>query len=432
MHEGAKVAREFGVVGAGGAGFPTHVKLSAKADTFAVNAAECEPLLYKDQEILENFLPEFAEGLLLCADAVGAARTLIGIKEKHTALMERLRDELPRHVQVCPLRDTYPSGDEHLLVFDTTGRAIPKGGIPIDVGVVVNNVETVLNVGLRRPVTHSFLTVSGEVPETLTLRVPLGVSLGEVLEAAGAPTEGMGFVVNGPMMGSVTEDLRQPVTKTTSGILVLPEDHSLLQRKRRTTQDVHKIAYTCDQCMRCSDFCPRDLLGHFVKPHRAMISIGFSPEQATAWQETALYCCECALCTLYACPEDLDPFRMMVESKRKLMAQGFRPQKRDVQPLGMYDYRRTPTKMLVRRLGLERYLGDHRFDDRHVGARRLVLPLKQHTGVPAVPVVQAGAPVKAGALLAEIPENQLGARLFAPLAGRVTQVTAEHIHMEVP
>ena len=431
MHEAAKIAREFGVVGAGGAGFPTHVKLSARADTFAVNAAECEPLLYKDQEILENFLPQFTEGLLLCADAVGATRTLIGIKEKHADLMERLRDELPRHVEVCPLRDTYPSGDEHLLVFDTTGRAIPKGGIPIDVGVVVNNVETVLNVGLRRAVTHSFLTVSGAVPETLTLRVPIGVSLREVLDAAGAPLEGMGFVVNGPMMGTVTDDIDQPVTKTTSGILVLPKDHSLIQRKRRTTQDVYKIAFTCDQCMRCSDFCPRDLLGHFVKPHRAMISIGFSPDQATAWQETALYCCECALCTLYACPEDLDPFRMMVESKRKLMARGIRPEKRDVEPLGMYDYRRTPTKMLVRRLDLERFLGDHRYDPRPVKSRRLVLPLKQHAGAPAVPVVQAGAVVKAGTLLGEIPESQLGARIFAPLPGRVSRVGAQAIEMEV-
>jgi Na+-translocating ferredoxin:NAD+ oxidoreductase RnfC subunit len=431
MHEGARIAREFGVVGAGGAGFPTHVKLSARADTFAVNAAECEPLLYKDQEILENFLPEFAEGLLLCSEAVGAARTLVGIKEKHKELIERLRDELPRHVEVCPLRDTYPSGDEHLLVFDTTGRAIPKGGIPIDVGVVVNNVETVLNVGLRRPVTHSFLTVSGAVPETLTLRVPLGASLGAVLDAAGAPTEGMGFIANGPMMGAVTEDLDQPVTKTTSGILVLPEDHSLLQRKRRTTQDVHKIAYTCDQCMRCSDFCPRDLLGHFVKPHRAMISIGFSPDEAAAWQETALYCCECALCTLYACPEDLDPFRMMVESKRKLMAQGIRPQKRDVEPLGMYNYRRTPTKMLVRRLDLERFAAGHRYDGRAVKARRLLIPLKQHTGAPSLPMVKAGESVKAGALLGEIPENTLGARIFAPLAGRVTKVNEQRIEMEV-
>ena len=431
MRNAATIARECGIVGAGGAGFPTHVKLAAKADTFAVNAAECEPMLYKDQAILENRLEDFSRGLLLCGEAVGASRLLVAIKEKHADLMARLRDELPRGVEVCPLKDTYPSGDEHILVYETTGRAIPKGGLPLDVGVVVNNVETILNVGLGKPVTRKFLTVSGAVPEALSFQVPLGVTLREVLRAAEAPVEGMGFIVNGPMMGYVTQDLDAPVTKTTSGILVLPADHSLIHKKARTTQDVHKIAYTCDQCMRCSDFCPRDLLGHFVKPHKAMISIGFAPEEGLAWQETALYCCECALCTLYACPEDLDPFRMMVESKRALMAKGIRPVKRDVVPLGMYDYRRTPTKLLVKRLDLERFMAAHRYVDLKLQARSLQIPLKQHAGVPSMPSVKQGAKVAEGALLADIPADSLGAKLFAPLRGRVSSVERDRLVLEV-
>ena len=431
MADGARIARECGVVGAGGAGFPAHVKLSARAEIFAVNAAECEPLLYKDQTILEEALPPFIEGLMTCAETVGASRVLVGIKEKHSELVERLRDELPRGVDVCPLRDTYPSGDEHILVWDTTGRAVPKGGIPLDVGVVVSNVETLLNVGLRKPVTEKWLTVSSVLPEALTLKVPVGVSLLEVLRAVDAPVEGMGFIVNGPMMGWVTTDLLQPVTKTTSGILVLPADHSLLQRKARTTKVVHKIAYTCDQCMRCSDLCPRDLLGHFVKPHKAMISIGFSAEESTAWQETALNCCECALCTLYACPEDLDPFRMMVESKRALMAKGRRPSKEAVEPIPMYEYRRTPTKMLVRRLDLERFMAPQRFAEATLRPRTLSLPLKQHAGVPSSPVVKAGQKIAAGALLADIPEGALGAKIFSPRAGRVASVDAQAIRVEV-
>jgi Na+-translocating ferredoxin:NAD+ oxidoreductase RnfC subunit len=419
MSGAAQIARECGIVGAGGAGFPTHVKLQAKADTFAVNAAECEPLLYKDQEILENFLPPFAEGLALCGEAVGARRLLVGIKDKHPRLIERLRDELPRSVEICPLKDTYPSGDEHILVWETTGRAIPKGGLPLDVGVVVHNVETILNVGLRKPVTEKFVTVSGAVPEVLTLRVPLGVSLRDVLAAAGAPLSGMGFVVNGAMMGTVAEDLEEPVTKTTSGVLVLPADHSVLARKGRTPRQVHKIAATCDQCMRCSDLCPRDLLGHFVKPHKAMISIGFAPDEAAAWQETAMYCCECALCSLYACPEDLDPFRIMVESKRALAARGIRPAKEAVTPSPMFEYRRTPTRMLMRRLDLLRFEAPHRFDPRPVETRTLRLPLKQHTGVPSLATVNDGDRVKPRQLLAEIPANALGARIFSPKSGRV-------------
>ncbi len=431
MAKAATIALKCGVVGAGGAGFPTHVKLGARADTFAVNAAECEPLLYKDQEILENFLGPFSEGLLLCAESVGADRVLIGIKEKHATLIERLRDELPPGVEVCPLKDTYPSGDEHILVYETTGRAIPKGGLPLDVNVVVNNVETVLNVGLQKPVTETFVTVSGAVPEVLTFKVPIGASFADVLAAAGAPMQDMGFVINGPMMGRVTTDLSEPVTKTTSGILVLPLGHSLLQRKTRTKQTVHKIAYTCDQCMRCSDFCPRDLLGHIVKPHKAMISVGFSAEEATAWQETALYCCECALCTLYACPEDLDPFRIMVESKRALMARGVRPRKEEVQPLAMYDYRRTPTKLLMRRLDLTRFDAPHRFEQREVSSPVLRIPLKQHTGAPSLPVVASGDRVEPGQLIAEIPKDSLGARIFAPRRGHILSVETDGITLEV-
>ena len=431
MRDGAAIARDCGVVGAGGAGFPTHVKLSARADTFAVNAAECEPLLYKDQTILEEALPPFIEGLMVCAETVRASRTLLGIKDKHHHLVERLRDELPRGVDVCPLRDTYPSGDEHLLVFDTTGRAVPKGGIPLDVGVVVSNVETVLNIGLARPVTEKWLTVSGVLPQALTFRVPIGISLLEVLRAVDAPTEGMGFVLNGPMMGWVTADLLQPVTKTTSGILVLPSDHSLIQRKSRTPQAVHKIAYTCDQCMRCSDLCPRDLLGHFVKPHRAMISVGFSAEEATAWQETALHCCECALCTLYACPEDLDPFRVMVESKRSLMARGVRPAKEAVEPQAMYEYRRTPTKMLVRRLDLERFAAPARYAEVELRPKSLTLPTKQHAGVPSSPTVRPGDRVASGAIVADIPQGALGAKIFSPRAGRVASTDAQSVRVEV-
>lgn len=431
MPDAVSIAKSCGVVGAGGAGFPTHVKLAAKADTFAVNAAECEPLLYKDQEILENFIPEFNEGLLLCGEALGARRLLVGVKDKHRELIEKLRDELPRGVEVVPLRDTYPSGDEHILVYDVTGRPVPKGGIPLDVGVVVNNVETVLNVGLHQPVTEKFLTVSGAVPDVVSLKVPIGISLREVLTVAGAPVEDVGFVINGPMMGHVVTDLDQPVTKITSGILVLPAGHSLLERKARTTQAVHKIAYTCDQCMRCSDFCPRDLLGHFCKPHRAMISIGFAAEAAAAWQETALYCCECALCTLYACPEDLDPFRVMVESKRALIAKGLKPKKSEVEPAPMYDYRRTPTKLLMRRLDLDRFEAPHRYAEFAAKASTLAIPLKQHTGAPSRPVAKAGERVKAGDVLAEIPDGSLGAKLHAPRAGRVSAVDRDRILLEV-
>ncbi len=138
--------QEAGVVGAGGAGFPTHVKLAGKADTVLVNAAECEPLLHKDKEVLREYVDDVIEGTAIAMRLVGAARGAIGIKEKYLDVIDLLRSKLPKTIDVAPLRDAYPAGDEFILVYDVLGRVIPPGGIPLAVGAVVVNVETAMNV----------------------------------------------------------------------------------------------------------------------------------------------------------------------------------------------------------------------------------------------------------------------------------------------
>ena len=431
MNEVAKRALECGIVGAGGAGFPTHVKLSAEADTFIINAAECEPLLYKDQTILESFLPEFIEGASLCSKAVGARRIIIGIKNKHEKLIALLERELPDWMELFPIEDTYPAGDEHVLVYETTGRVIPAGGLPLDVSVVVNNVETVLNVGLGEPVTRKFLTVSGLLPEAVTLRTPIGVPIRAVLEAVGAPTEGAGYILNGPMMGSVIEDLSQPVLKTTSGVIVLPADHPLIRKKSREAQQVTRISRACDQCTRCSDLCPRDLLGHGVKPHKAMTSVSLAADLASSWQESALYCCECGLCGLYSCPEDLDPHLVMIRSKRALTAAEKKPERKRVAASPHFPYRKTPTPLLMRRLDLERFVRPNVYSEVRVQSAIFTLPLKQHVGAASSPVVKARQRLEAGTLLADIPEGKLGAKIFSPEVATISSIEEDAIILEV-
>ena len=128
---------EAGVVGAGGAGFPTHVKLAGKADTVLINAAECEPLLHKDKEVLRAYVDDVLEGTAIAMRLVGAQRGVIGIKEKYRDVIDLLRSKLPRGVDVAPLRDAYPAGDEFILVYDVLGRVIPPGGrstVPLHTG----------------------------------------------------------------------------------------------------------------------------------------------------------------------------------------------------------------------------------------------------------------------------------------------------------
>ena len=150
--------------------------------TVIVNGAECEPLLHKDKELLHHFAEPMLRGLQAVMALVGAGAGVIGIKEKYTDVMSGLAPRLPDRVRILPLRDTYPAGDEFLLVYDAIGRVIPPGGLPKDVGAVVVNVETLVNVGLDQPVTHKYLTVAGAVRTPVTLRAPIGMRIGDLVE----------------------------------------------------------------------------------------------------------------------------------------------------------------------------------------------------------------------------------------------------------
>ena len=172
---------ELGIVGAGGGGFPTAVKLKTQVSLLIANAAECEPLLHKDKELLHHHAEPFLRGMQMAMELVGAREGVVGIKEKYHDIIAALESAGPgRHSRAVSLPDCYPAGDEFILVHMVTGRVIPPGGLPKDVDTAVANVETLMNIGLDRPVTHKYLTVAGAVAKPVTLRVPVGITIGEV------------------------------------------------------------------------------------------------------------------------------------------------------------------------------------------------------------------------------------------------------------
>ena len=181
---------------------------------------------------------------------------------------------------MAPLRDAYPAGDEFILVYDVLGRVIPPGGIPLAIGAVVMNVETAMNVAhaANHPVTEKYLTVAGAVAEPVTLRVPVGVTLAQCVAAAGGPTVAdANYVVGGVMMGYLEDNHEALVDKTTGGVLVLPDDHVVVRRRRQEWKQIARIGRSaCDQCSFCTELCPRWLLGHPIEPHRAMRSLEFN------------------------------------------------------------------------------------------------------------------------------------------------------------
>ncbi len=416
---------ELGVVRAGGGGFPAAVKLAARVSTVIVNGAECEPLLHKDKELLQHLAEPMLRGLAAAMALTGAREGIIGIKEKYTAVMAGLEPLLPPNVRILPLSDTYPAGDEFLLVHDAVGRIIPPGGLPKDVDAVVANVETLANIGLDRPVTHKYLTVAGAVAAPVTLAAPIGTSIGELIaRAGGAAADRIAVLLGGAMMGRLAASLDEPVTKTLGGLIVLPESHPLIERYKATPRQIARIGRSaCDQCRFCTDLCPRFLIGHPIQPHLAMQSLGFSTSP-TSMAAGTLYCCECNLCSLYSCPENLDPKNVCVASKpaareRKLEWKGT-PDSIAAHPLA--GDRRVPTKRLIAKLGLAGFRNVGPLEDLGAAPRRVVLPLKQHAGAPAAPVVRPGDRVAAGDLVAAPAAGALGARIHASISGVVRSV----------
>lgn len=425
--------KEAGIVGAGGAGFPTYVKLSSPAEIVLVNAAECEPLLHKDKELLSRRTEQFFTGLQFLMAQVGAPKAIIGIKEKHLKLIAYLEKQLVEGVEVIPVQDFYPAGDEITLIYETTGRVVEAGSLPGSQGVVVNNVETIYNLGAGVPVTSKFLNVTGEVANPVTIEVPIGISFQELIDFAKPTIKDYVVVEGGPMMGTLVTDFNKPVTKTTAALIILPVEH-ILVKKMRINADQKRVdrigRAACDQCSICTELCPRYLLGHPIQPHLAMRSLLFAGGERIPELHTN-YCCECNLCSFIACPEGLSPSMVCVDNKQrarqlKLTYEG----KLDGHVHPMRDYRKTPSKKLKIMLDLKRYRDVGPLVDFTYQARILKVGLQQHIGQPATAIVKVGESVEARQKIGTVGQN-LGCEIHAPARGVVKEVTDQFIVLDL-
>lgn len=423
--------RAAGVVGAGGAGFPAHVKAGATVEFIIANGAECEPLLHKDLELMLHYPQRVVDGVKLLMQATGSSTGIIGVKEKNKTAIEVLTSAIDdQRIQLHTLGDFYPSGDEYILVYEATGRLIPPQGLPLDVGIVVNNVETLYNISAAfegTPVIEKFMTVSGAVNKPITFVAPVGLSYRDAIAVAGgASVDSFAVFVSGIMMGKLEFDLDLPITKTCAGLIVLPLDHTLVQRKSQPVEAMHRIGKSaCDQCSYCTELCPRYTLGYDVQPHKVMRSLSFTATGEDIWNQYAQLCCGCGLCTLYACPEYLFPKEACDKGRQDLREKGIKwDGPREVSPHPMYEYRRTPLKQLIQRLGIGEYDRPAPFQAIDCRPASVSLPVSQHIGVPAQPVVSVGQSVRRGELIADIPPAKLGARLHASISGIVRAVGA--------
>ncbi|HBB66485.1 MAG: hypothetical protein A2X28_06560 [Elusimicrobia bacterium GWA2_56_46] len=433
--------RAAGVVGAGGAGFPAYIKARSRAEYVLANAAECEPLLKKDRTLLEYHPEKVFDGLELMMRSTGAAAGILGIKKKHEKLIRRLEEiaGTRKNVSVAKLGDYYPAGDEHCLVYDLTGRVTPMGGFPLDAGCVVCNVETLYNAALsdREPVTAKYLTVTGAVKKPCTIKVPIGITYAEAIEIAGGlKIRHAAGIDGGPMMGKVITDFNTLVNKSSGGIIVLPRDHPLIVKKVRSRPVFSRIGRSvCDQCSFCTELCPRYLLGHSVQPHRAMRSLMFAGGREKLHSEFALLCCECSLCSLYSCPENLDPREVCAAAKADLreVKTGFKNSAlntgRAPAPHPVREERKTPVSKLIRRLGLADYDTDAPFLEHDYEPRRVKIQLSQHIGVPCSPKVSVGDLVKKGSVVGDVGPDELGCPVHASIGGKISKVNEKYVEI---
>lgn len=432
--------RNAGVIGAGGAGFPTHAKLASEAEYILMNGAECEPLLRVDQQLMALYPDEIIKGFEMAGRAVNAQHAIIGIKKKHDKVIALLRERiqalgLADFVEVKELADVYPAGDEQVLVHELTGRVVPEAGIPIAVGCVVVNSETALNIykaSQGQPVTEKYITIAGDVPRRLTVKVPVGTPIIDVLKLSGIDDfTDYAVIDGGPMMGPVMKDLGGYISKKNKGFIILPKRHPLIAKKSTTLEQARRVnKATCEQCRMCTDLCPRYLLGHNMQPHKMMRAQNYFTGDL-AGTELAQLCCQCNLCELFSCPAGLHPKMANLFFKGLQQQEGIRYQReKDVfEPRSMRPYRQVPSKRLIARLGLHDFDQPAPMSEETVTPNVIRISTRQHVGAPAVPTVSVGAHVEAGQKIGEIVQDKLGAAIHASISGSVSEVTPYYIEV---
>ena len=430
----SNILRENGVVGAGGAGFPTCGKLSDKIDTVLMNCAECEPLLKLHRQLLQVHPCEILKAFRLIAETVGAGQAVIGIKKDYTSTICALEEHLAEFpgMRIHTLPGAYPMGDEVVLIYEATGRVVRPGGLPVECGVAVFNVETLYNVYRavweNHPVTDKCVTVVGEVSHPVTVRVPVGARIGDVVAMAGeVTTKKPVYLLGGPMMGNFGSE-NQPVVKTTNAIIVLPEDHPLVYRKKpNISQAIRRAASSCCQCRTCTDLCPRHALGHPIQPHLFMRAAANRDFQSVDPYINTFFCCSCGLCEAFSCPQGLSPRSIMAEYKAGLRRAGVKsPQVTAGTVSSAREYRKVPEERLLCRLGLAPYDKEAPLDDVVREASEVKILLSQHIGAPAAACVAVGDRVKSGDVIGSAAKG-LSVNIHASVGGIVTETTGQYV-----
>ena len=366
-------------------------------------------------------------GIRAVLEGTGISRAVLAIKE-HTAKRLSFKDgeKLDTGITVKVLSDVYPLGDEVALIYEVLGRLVKPASLPITVGVIVYNVETMYNLGravrYSEPVTMKWLTVGGDIEKPVVMRVPVGTPIEEIFDKLGIEVDEEHSVIDGgPSMGKLINHVRASVTKTTKGILVLPNNtQAVMSKLMNEKMAVARAETACCQCTRCTDMCPRALLGYPLEPHKMVRTAMQVAEAMPQMVISATLCCGCGICESIACSQGISPKAVINNYKAVLAKNGMRffsTQSREVTE--EREYRKIPSARWMSALGVTNFDKLPTYIGELTDITRVSVPLSKHIGAPSIPTVRDGDSVKRGDIIAAAADG-LSIPQHATIDGRVT------------
>jgi len=386
------------------------VAAAGRARTVIVDATDGDPAVASARRAVWAYADELRAGLAAVKEATGAARAVVAVERRAGA---------PPGLEVALVDDVARCGDPADLAHDVAGVRVAPGADPLSAGVLVLDAAAVIALGAGTPVVERTVTVAGAVARPGVGRVPIGVSIDELVAAAGGATCGPAWVAlgDGPLAGRPM-DRDDVVGKATRAVFVAAAGSDLVRRVRLPLGDaIRRSLAACERCAMCADVCPPRLLGGRLRPDELMRALT-TPAIAREELAAAVECSSCGLCDV-ACPSGLSP-RALVEAAARSFSGATPPDPGP--PHEMRGARRLSIALVARRLGLGDAPPELPWEHWSVVPSRVELPLKSSLGVAASPTVRPGQRVARGAPVAGVPDGHVGTAVHASIAGTVVEI----------
>ncbi len=430
-----RLIKDKGVVGGGGGGFPTYAKFSFdNLTTLIINGAECEPLLYSDYFLFSKRNEEIVVVLDKIQEIFNFEEIYIVLKEKRRDLIQYLQKagiKGIKNLHFYLMRDVYPAGDEQIIIKSIKGLTLPPFTPPGEKGFVVINTQTLLYIYeaiiKNQPTMRRFITVSGYVKTPLVVDVPIGTKVKDLIQLTGGYTTKKPVIfAGGLLMGNLVGE-SYSIKKTTTGIVVIPENSKVLFEKKHTADFFSKLSKSvCDQCMECTFFCSRNIIGKKLSPHLIMRNSSKLLSGKLEIPTEILNCSECGLCYVYSCPLGLSPRKVIRSLKKKVKRRNLKNCETQISEPLIY----LPTSEKIKKR-LEIDLIDRIPEFYGVYTpQRVSMDLNQGKGKSPKIFIKEGDFVFEGEKIGEVSEEDLGTPIHSPINGMVFSISENKIHIE--